>query len=66
MVFGIVIECDDLDLNRFSVLDVRARVYLARPNQELGPVIVRVNNNFRVIELYENQLSEVRFIFIRI
>ena len=54
MVFSIVIDCEDIDLNQFEVLDVRAQIYLVRSNQELGPVIIRLNDNFRVVENVEN------------
>ena len=55
MVLSIVIDCEDLEA--FDVLDVRARIYLVRPNQELGPVIIRYNTNFRIVE--DLQLNQV-------
>ncbi len=66
MVF-IMIECDDIDLTTFEVIDVRARIYLARLNQELGPLVVQVNDNFRVMEADEGEIlanqGEVRIVF---
>ena len=65
----IVIDCDDIDLTMFEVIDVRARIYLARLNQDLGPLVVQVNDNFRVIEVNEGEFpanqGEVRIIFIK-
>ena len=62
-MFSIVIDCEDLEA--FEVLDVRARIYLVRPNQELGPVIVRYNTNFRIVEdLQLNQVIKLNSIFL--
>ena len=59
MVFSIVIDCDDIDLEVFEILDVRARIYIVRPNQELGPVEIRLNNNFRIVEDDQVRQDEV-------
>ena len=60
MVFMIIINCDDIDLTAFEVIDVRARIYLARHNQEVGPLIVHVNDNFRVVEVDEVEIPANR------
>ena len=48
MGYSIIIDCNEFD--DFDIIDVRAKIYLVRPNQELGPVLVRMNDNFRVVE----------------
>ena len=64
MVFSIVIDCDDIDLEVFEVLDVRARIYLVRPNQELGPVEIRLNNNFRIVEDDQVRQEQVSIFYV--
>ena len=61
MVYSIIIDCENIDADEFDVIDVRAKIYLVRPNQEVGPVIVRTNDNFRVVEMANLNGDQVIF-----
>ena len=59
MVLSIVIECEEIEAEQLTVIDVRARIYLAPPNQELGPVQIRYNDNFRMMQIDRPAVQEV-------
>ncbi len=59
MVLSIVIECEEIEAEQLTVIDVRARIYLAPPNQELGPVQIRYNDNFRMMQIDTPAVQEV-------